>query len=1340
MTLRFPPMLAMFMLGGTMMFQLTPALTRVARQAPPKPPAAATTSTGIQAGVHQERQLRGDEHHSYRLTLKANNYVKLIVEQKGIDVVVRLVGPEGKILQEVDSANGTQGPETLSYIVEQDGNYTIDVASVEKTARVGKYELKQETLRVATDQDRATLEFETLLAQAEKLRGAGKYDQALPLAQQALEQCERKFGSEHLFVARSLTTLATVYFLKGDSAKAEPLFLRSLGMYEKTFGPNHPETATTLNNLAVFYKNKGDYAKAEPLNQRALAIREKTLSQDHPAVAESLDSLAMLYKSKGDYTKAEPLFQRALDIREKTLGPNHREVASTLNNLAAFYQDKGDLLRAELMFQRALAISEKTLGPDHPEVATRLNNLAALYRDKGNYAQAEPLCLRSLAIWEKTLGPDHPDVASSLNNLAGLYYLKGDYARGEQLYQRSLSIREKVLGPDHLDVAKTLNNLAVLYKTKGEYTKAEPMYQRALTIREKSLGPFHPAVATTLHNLANFYRDKGDYWQAEPLYLRSLAIAEKSLGPDHPELAITLNQLAALYQEKGDFVKAELFYQRSLAIKEKALGPDHSSVAGSLNNLATLYYFKGDFAKAEPMYQRALTIREKALGPNHTDVAASLNNLAALYRDNGDYAKAELFYQRSLAIKEKALGSEHPEFAKSLYNLGGLYQNKGDATQAEALFKRSLAIWEKAFGSDHPDVARSLNNLARVYQDKGDAAQAEALFKRSLAIREKILGPAHPEVAQSLNNLAGFYQAKGETGQAISYLIRGNETTERDLMHNLASGSEHQKALYLKKTASLTDQSISLHVQQAPQDRTALQAALTVILRRKGRTLDAMTNAISILRSQSDPETQKLLEGYRSIVGQISVQTLSGPGKNKPEAHLATLASLEAQKDKLENDISRRSGEFKVQATPITLEGVHKQIPADAVLVEYAVYRPFDPKSRQSGAPRFVVYVLKGPKPQVPNPKSEPETNPDVEIQFADLGEAEPIERAVATLRKVLSDKSKSVNRHVKPAAQALDRLVMNPVRALVGTTKHLLLSPDGALNLIPFAALANERGQYLVEQYNLTYLTSGRDLLRLEVKLNSQGEPLVMADPDYATGAGPQLLGQAFPPLRRLTGTQAEGEQLKKIFPNAQLKLKEEAGETVLKQVNRPELVHIATHGYFLKDTVEETSAEAGTRLLVRPEFQSVSSEQVRANNPLLRSWLFFAGANRGGTEENDGTMTALEAAQLNLWGTKLVTLSACDTGLGVVKNGDGVYGLRRALVLAGSEAQMMSLWPVSDQGTRELMVDYYTRLKTGEGRSEALRNTQLKLLKDPKRQHPYFWASFIQSGEWANLAGERK
>ena len=1150
----------------------------------------------VEPGKVVERELKGGEKHAYPIQLKADDLLELVVEQRGIDVVVRLFGPDGTNLLEVDSPNGTQGPEPLSFIVEKAGTYSLEIEAMDKTAPSGRYELKSEAVRPATGQDRAVMEIEKLNTEVEKLRQAGKYDQGLPLAQQAVEQCEKRLGSNHSLLVQSLNTLGLFYY------------------------------------------------------------------------------------SKGDYHSAEASFQRSLAICEKTLGPDHPEMASILDNRAKLYQERGDYQQAERLYQRSLAIYEKTFGPTHFEVATILNNLALLYQTKGNYQQARPLYQRSLAIYEKSLGPTHLNVAYALNNLAALDQATGGYRQAEPLYQRALAIFEKALGVNHPETAQCLNNLATLYVEKGDYQQAEQMYQRALATREQVFGPNHPRVADSLNTLAFLYRNKGNYSRAEPLYLRALAIREKAFGADHPSVANCLNNLASLYFDKGDFKQAEPLFQRSLAVREKALGRDHTDTAFSLNNLARLYHIKGDYQQAEPLYQRSMTIWEKAFHPNHPLVTNCLNNLASLAKAKGDYQ------------------------------------------QAEQLYRRSLAIREAQFGPDHPDVAQSLNNLAALYWKKDDYSQAEPLNQRSLAIRETRLGPDHPHTVVSLNNLALLYLVKGDIPQAIQFQIRCNEASERDLKGNLAAGSETQKALYLKKTAHHTDQTISFHLHNAPHSIEARRAALTVVLRRKGRSLDAMTTAIETLRSQQAPEIQQLLDSYASLAAQISVLTLKGPGTKPAKDHLVYLKDLEAQKDKLEAEISFKSAEFKAQVTPITLENIQKQIPADGVLLEFVYYQPTDAKTKTLGVSRLAVYTL----------------NRAGDINWADLGEAAPIEQAVSALRTVLSKPRTSLIKVIKPAAQGLDQMVMKSVRGLVGNAKHLLISPDGVLNLIPFAALMDEQGRFLVENYTITYVTSGRDLLRLEVKIRNEDRPLVIANPEYGEGVGPQMRGNPIGRLNRLPGTQIEGEQLKNLFPDAKLKMKGRATENELKQARRPVLVHIATHGYFLPDAKGESAVKDS------PEVESVEDQQIdieklRASNPLLRSWLFFTGANQGGTEDNDGVMTALEAAQLNLWGTKLVTLSACDTGLGDVKNGDGVYGLRRALVLAGSESQMMSLWSVSDQATRDLMVDYYTRLKAGEGRSQALRNVQLNMLKNPRRQHPFYWASFIQSGEWANLDGKR-
>ncbi len=422
-----------------------------------------------------------------------------------------------------------------------------------------------------------------------------------------------------------------------------------LAIRENAIGRDHPDLATSLNALAFLYTNVGRHADAEPLYQRSLAIYERAFGRDHPDVAMTLSNLGRLYSEWGRYADAEPFFQRSLLLREKALGREHPGVAQPLNDLALLYHNQGRYAEAEPLYQRSLALREKALGRDHPDVAQSLHNLAGLYENQGRYSDAEPLVERSLAVFEKAFGRDHPDVALSLNNLAGLYIKQGRYADAERLYQRSLAITEKTVGRDHPRFATSLNNLAVLYKNQDRYDMAEALHQRALAIHEKASGRDHPDVALSLNNLALLYFSQGRYDEAEPLYQRSLEIREKALGRDHPDVALSLNNLAGLYERQDRYAEAEHLYQQSLAIVEKVLGRDHPDAAISLNNLATLYQSQRRFAEAEAWHQRSLSIREKALGRNHPDVAASLHNMAGLYRDQRRYVEALTYSRRAIA-------------------------------------------------------------------------------------------------------------------------------------------------------------------------------------------------------------------------------------------------------------------------------------------------------------------------------------------------------------------------------------------------------------------------------------------------------------------------------------------------------------------------------------------------------------------------------------------------------------------------------------------------------------------------------------------------------------------
>ena len=742
----------------------------------------------------------------------------------------------------------------------------------------------------------------------------------------------------------------------------------------------------------------------------------------------------------------------------------------------------------------------------------------------------------------------------------------------------------------------------------------------------------------------------------------------------------------------------------------------------------------GGFLPIVALAQTNPTPQTPATTQNNPELAEAerLNQQVIELYNQGKYAEAIPLAERALAIREKILGAEHPDVATSLNNLAALYYSQGKYAQAEPLYQRALAIHEKVLGAEHPDVATSLNNLAELYYSQGKYTQAEPLYQRSMAIQEKVLGAEHPAVANSLNNLALLYQSQGDMSRAIEFLTRGLKIQEQNLATNLAVGSESDKRAYIATISDTADATISLHLQSAYDNPQAARLALTAILQRKGRVLDVLTDSLQTLRRHLTPEDKTLLDNLAATRSQLAALIFHRPENLSPQEYQQQVASLKAQAETQETALARRSAQFRTATQPVTIEAVQKLIPADAALVELVLYKPFNSKALQDkrwGNPHYAAYIL----------------HSQGEIQWLDLGETKTIDKAVQEFRTAVVDTTQKAA-GIK-TGRALDTLLMQPIRQKLGNVRHILLSPDSQLNLIPFAALVDENNRYLVENYTITSLTTGRDLLRLTNHNSSQQPPVVLANPEFdkpgnsdssqttSRGAGERSIDLNNLQFSALSGTAAEAQELAPLLPTATILTGSQATENALKQVNSPSILHVATHGFFLEDVPLVAPPSRGG-IEVVPINNSPSETKTPTpgslENPLLRSGLVLAGFNLRQSGTEDGVLTALEAAGLDLIGTKLLVLSACQTGLGDVANGEGVYGLRRAFAIAGVESQVMSLWYVSDSGTKALMVNYYQRLLKGEGRSESLRQTQLEMLQSQTLNHPYYWAAFIPSGDW--------
>jgi CHAT domain-containing protein/Tfp pilus assembly protein PilF len=922
--------------------------------------------------------------------------------------------------------------------------------------------------------------------------------------------------------------------------------------------------------------------------------------------------------------------------------------------------------------------------------AVRLEAEIEKLQKEGKPTEAVALAEKDVELRQKANGADSVEVARACNTLGVLQQMVNQYPAAEKNLRRAIAIQQAARGPEDVEMAAMLVNLASLFRVTGDNAKAETELRHALAIQEKKHADGD--IPDTLEELGQVIEAKGDYAGAEPLMRRALAMREKQ-EPDGLDVAQSLNNLAALLEEKGDFVAAEPMLKRALAIREKKLGPDHRRVASVLNNLAQLYWQKGDYAAAEPLYRRATAIDEKRLPADSPSLATSYDNLAALLQDEVKLDEAEPLYRKALAIREKTLPPKHPQIAISCNNLSTLLRDRGDNAGADALMKRAVEIWS-TLGPEHPMVGYGLNGRAVLAKDRGEYEQAEKFFQQALAVREKGLGPEHPDVALTLSNLAALYEARGDREKAVATRARANDIREHNVRLVLATGSEREKLAFMGTVADETEATISLHVTSFPRDEAAARLALETVLRRKGRVLDAMAQTLTALRARMTAENGQLFDRLGAARADLAALVLKGPGDLGAAEHRARSQKLAKEVAGLEEQLGERSATIRLDTAPITVASVQAALPEHAALIEIVKFRPSNARARTPkerwGEPRYAACLLRH--------TGAPE--------WVDLAAAEVIDRDVASLRRSLREPSRE---DVRDRARSLDERVMRPLRKRLGDRGEVFVSPDGPLHLIPFAAMIDERGRFLAERYAFTYLTSGRDLLRFAVSEPSRQPALVMADPAFdagsVTAAAMRSADLARPKFAALPGTGAEARAVARLLPGAELLTGDRATEAALKQVAGPRVLHLATHGFFL------------------PESEATP-------NPLLRSGVALAGANRAPTGD-DGLVTALEASGLDLHGTHLVVLSACEAGLGELKSGEGVFGLRRALMMAGAETLLMTLWKVDDAATAQLMTEYYRRLASGAGRGEALRTAQAALRSRHATAHPFYWASFVTLGD---------
>jgi CHAT domain-containing protein/tetratricopeptide (TPR) repeat protein len=1205
-----------------------------------------------------------------------------------------------------------------------------------------------------TEEQRALLkERDQYAAEAEKLLRAQEPRKAIDALDKKLAVERRLYGPAHAEIAQTLERLAGLReeveeFAAARKAREELVAMRTTLHGEKDWrvtdarlaledlglrtrldadGRRRWRQADEVAGRAGLLSQSGRGAEALAAAQQALEIRRDLLGENHHAYATSLVAMVALHYRAGDYASALPLAKRAVALRKKLLTEKHPDYAVSLNDLALIYQATGNLVGAQSLFEQACDIKKETLGESNLSYATSLGNLAGVYHALGKDAKALPLYERARDIKKRLLTENHPGYALSLNNLAIIHHAQGDYAKALALMEEAHAIFKKLLTERHPYFALSLTNLGGMYREAGDYPRALALVEQAREIRGRIVGKEHPDYGASLNNLADLYMAMGQYDKAQPLLEQALDVIRRARTEEHPEYAQTLTNLAVLHWKKGDVGKALQLSERARDLREKALGQSHPAYAESLNTLATLYRDLGDYTRALSLQEKVRNIYKEVLPEDHPSFIICLHNLALLHEDRGDYDTALPLLEQARMSCKRVFTEEHPQYAQCLNALAVLYEGKGDYDRAQSLFEQARGLNEKLVTKDHPEYALNLHNLAWVHQCRGEYAKAVALYEEARTIEKTLLTEKHPHYAHSLQHLAYAYHQLGRPADAAPLWREGLALQRAALDRSFTSQNDRQRLELLGDWSPCWESYMSCVTAEVPAPAAE---AYEQVLAWKGALAARRAEEQA---AQDRPELRELVGQLRlARAGLARLAQITPATPEQRDDWLKRFDDLEGRKEKLERQLAEKSEVFRrfrdlQKAGPVE---VAKALPAETALVDFLVYKHLTPtpKARQpyrQEARLLAFVVVRGREPVcVP------------------LGPAEVIDQAVQAWRRAATN-----GQSLDASGAELARRVWQPLEKHIAGAKAILLAPDGPVCALPFAALpGRQQGTYLLEERALGYVTSGRHLLELaadEDRPRSDGL-LAVGGLDYgprpdgfkavAAADGPrglQLRGDTNPQLflqaaywKPLPGSQREAEQIAQAYRKRGAGGREpvvltgrdadapriERELTPREETPRWRYLHLATHGYFRPPVPEDLRPRNDAR-----RFDPQREQRVWLRNPLLASGLVLAGANH---TPDKGTLSGLEVTDLDLRGCELVVLSACDTGLGKVADGQGVLGLQRAFQSTGARTVMASLWRVNDAATSVLMEEFYANLwQRKMPKLEALQKAQLFVLRNPQR-----------------------
>jgi CHAT domain-containing protein/tetratricopeptide (TPR) repeat protein len=1163
-----------------------------------------------------------------------------------------------------------------------------------------------------------------------------------------------------------------------------------------------------LNNLAIAYLETNVLGLAEVACRRALQIREDERLALTVNAAITRNVLGQVQRKLGDLAPAIESFKMAIEIRS-TIGEQATpEIANVLGFLGDTYRDTGAQEEAAHCYRTAAQILGSASGEYGELARTVQERLADHLVQYGPPDEAEDVCRRVA----ETVGRNYPNALDmAVRAQSRLSAVLESVGKSDEAQTIHAALSEALLharGPEDLTYLDSLGAMARNLINQGKYSEAKVFTTELVdTILRIGASGRSATEAFWAHALASYHA--GDFSTAVQFVRRVLQSEDLTRSRKADANRLAGNALHELFDFAGS-----LPYRRASVEDQSGLyGKWTPQYVLALYDLGQTLLNLDKLEEANTVLADALQHGKQVYGERADEVAQILNGLGVVAMGLRNTDAAERYLSDAVAMEEELLG---PGAAFHMsQNLAAILAIRGRTDAARAQLEQSTKAIRSKLGESSSEYVNSLVALGEVHWKAGEYAQAEKMLLQALDHAKPVWGELNPLFVKLLEGLSAAQASLNKNGEAFETLLQAATLQSTRVVQTLATATEEERLKSLKRFHAVTQALLGLACTRLQNNPVVLCAAWNVWLQRKGLDLDVLAMQRAAAHRFDNPTVREIASEVADLRRQLAAIELVGPrvgdgGAVDYKPYDDSKSDLAARIGKLEEVLATAilSSKGLTSILSVSVEQVVKTIPASSVLIDFAAVRDFplggEGQSHDAtGGGRYVAFVA---------------TSDSGQPQLVDFGSANPINDALRFFGATISGKPPEQDQTGEEADTAfvgtaavsdplgtIASLLIDPLlRAVPAHTRRLMLVPDGALSCVPFGALVNGSGVALLEMFDLCYLAACRDLLRSEDQIPEAGRAVIVACPDYEltrdvdspnpgnqlevgakTGAAWRAISRQTSDLVRgdadfqpLPGTRTEGQIVADMF-GVKAWTDSLAVKSRVLRVQSPLVLHIATHGFFLESRIAEMMEELGMHFTMAAEHTIGGRLSVRLENPLLRSGLALAGANTWiryqmpPEEAGDGLLTAEDVAGMELGGTQLVYLSACDTALGDVRSGIGVMGLRRSFLAAGTRRLVMSMWKVPDVGTCLLVRRFYENLLHRSMACDAsLRDAQLFLrdmtvadlrqtaesdtriseiireFLDGNRLidlsvrpflHERYWGGFISMGDYRALAGQR-